>query len=491
MMYQSAHFQSATPLALSVLADTVLNPAFLPEELELQRDATRYELRELSTKPELVLPEVLHKVAYGGQGLGNSLLCPTDRVELIDEAMLRKYMDQYYRPERIVIAGAGMPHEELVEQTEKAFSFLKSSPLNSELESREASQQVLSSRQSGVPPHLLSSNPPSNQLQKTLSRAASYLYPQSTETDSHSLPPSLVSGYVGGQEFIHDSETKFNHVYLAWEGPGLHSPDIYAMATIQMLLGGGGSFSAGGPGKGMYSRLYTHILNYHPDIDHCEAFHHIYTDSSLIGLFASCLPPTTRRAKSPSQVLPHLVHQISLLLHEPIKPAELSKAKNQLKSSLVMALESRAVEVEDLGRQVRICSVLVVPISDASCQTLSLGTGTQPQDPRFRNVRQDRRAHTRGCTQSRTQGVWRGCCKAYICSHDGYRRCWRCEKGAQVLWRRRSIGLWSDRILCAPAVIANCFAIFCFRYYFIYNYRDLYSNFIRILTSHLHAHALV
>lgn len=24
---------------------------------------------------------------------------------------------------------------------------------------------------------------------------------------------------------------------------------------IQMLLGGGGSFSAGGPGKGMYSRL--------------------------------------------------------------------------------------------------------------------------------------------------------------------------------------------------------------------------------------------
>lgn len=27
------------------------------------------------------------------------------------------------------------------------------------------------------------------------------------------------------------------------------------LTLLQMLLGGGGSFSAGGPGKGMYSRL--------------------------------------------------------------------------------------------------------------------------------------------------------------------------------------------------------------------------------------------
>ena len=28
-----------------------------------------------------------------------------------------------------------------------------------------------------------------------------------------------------------------------------------------MLMGGGGSFSAGGPGKGMFSRLYLNVLN--------------------------------------------------------------------------------------------------------------------------------------------------------------------------------------------------------------------------------------
>lgn len=110
----------------------------------------------------------------------------------------------------------------------------------------------------------------------------------------------------------------------------------------------------GGPGKGMYSRLYTHILNHYPQIDHCSSFHHIYTDSSLFGLFASFLPAGSglRSGNTPGQILPHLIHQLSLLLYTAIPSVELDRAKNQLKSSLMMALESRAVEVEDLGRQV-------------------------------------------------------------------------------------------------------------------------------------------
>ena len=45
IMYQSSHFTQATPLALSLIADTVLNPSFLPEELAAQRDAAEYEIR--------------------------------------------------------------------------------------------------------------------------------------------------------------------------------------------------------------------------------------------------------------------------------------------------------------------------------------------------------------------------------------------------------------------------------------------------------------
>ena len=36
---------------------------------------------------------------------------------------------------------------------------------------------------------------------------------------------------------------------------------------------------AGGPGKGMYSRLYTKVLNQYHAVDYCAGFHHCYADT--------------------------------------------------------------------------------------------------------------------------------------------------------------------------------------------------------------------
>ncbi|CCM04458.1 uncharacterized protein FIBRA_06638 [Fibroporia radiculosa] len=359
IMYQSSHFHQATPLAVSLIADTVLDAAFLPDEIAAQREAARYELREVSAKPEMILPEILHEVAYGEKTLGNPLLCPEHRIDVVDESVMRAFMTQWYRPERMVIAGAGMHHEQLVELADKCFSSLKHIP-------ESAPQPQVSSRPSTntpqVPSQLLPSSSPS--LYKSLTRAASsYLYPTGVSPE-HLVPPlPSTATYTGGHRFLHDPTLEFNHVYLSFEGVGIHDDDVYALATMQVLLGGGGSFSAGGPGKGMYSRLYTHILNHYPQIDHCASFHHIYTDSSLFGLFASFVPAAGRQGNSPAQIFPHLVHQLSLLLYTPTSRVELNRAKNQLKSSLMMALESRAVEVEDLGRQVLVHN-RKVPVSE-------------------------------------------------------------------------------------------------------------------------------
>ena len=349
IMYQSSHAHAGTPLALSLIADTVQNPAFLPAELDAQRDAAYYELREITAKPDMILPEVLHSVAYNGTGLGNSMLCREDRINSINDVLLRHTMKEWYRPERMVIAGAGMQHEQLVELTDKYFSSLKSASIPSSIPTQ---AQTASSARTQVPPHLLSQSQPG--VAKSLTRAASYLFPNNaTPSADAALPKSATSTYTGGYKFIHDSTQELNHLYVAFEGLGINDDDVYTLATMQVLLGGGGSFSAGGPGKGMYSRLYTHILNHYQQIDHCASFHHIYTDSSLFGLFASFLPAGAGvGGNTSSQILPHLVHQLSLLLYSPVPQGELERAKNQLTSSLMMALESRAVEVEDLGRQV-------------------------------------------------------------------------------------------------------------------------------------------
>ncbi|KAL0339002.1 UNVERIFIED_CONTAM: Mitochondrial-processing peptidase subunit alpha [Sesamum angustifolium] len=65
--------------------------------------------------------------------------------------------------------------------------------------------------------------------------------------------------------------------------------DAITLTVLQMLMGGGGSFSAGGPGKGMYSRLYLRVLNEHPQIQSFSAFNSIYNHTGLFGIQATTL----------------------------------------------------------------------------------------------------------------------------------------------------------------------------------------------------------
>lgn len=238
IMYQSSNFSQSTSSALSLIAETALDPAFAYDEVLEQREAARYEIREISVKPEMILPEVLHEVAYGSHSLGNPLLCPEDRIDVVDGNLMRKFMEQWYRPERMVIAGAGMHHEELVEWADKYFSHMKPS-----ITPPESVRQSLSrSTAHNIPPHLLPPTP-SPSLYKTLSRAASsYLYPPTSESSPYT---TSLKHYVGGHKFIYSPNLEFNHIYLAFEGVGIHDSDVYALATMQILLGGGGSFSAG------------------------------------------------------------------------------------------------------------------------------------------------------------------------------------------------------------------------------------------------------
>lgn len=234
IMYQSSNFSQSTPSALNLIAETTLHPAFTNDEVLEQREAARYEIREISMKPEIILPEVLHEVAYGSQSLGNPVLCPEDRIDVVDGDLMRKFMEQWYRPERMVVAGAGMHHDELVEWADKYFSHMKPSVTSSE----SVRPPLSRSTAHNIPPHLLPPAP-SPSLYKTLSRAASsYLYPHSPYTTSPTQ-------YVGGHKFIYSPNSEFNHLYLAFEGVSIHDSDVYALATMQILLGGGGSFSAG------------------------------------------------------------------------------------------------------------------------------------------------------------------------------------------------------------------------------------------------------
>ena len=102
----------------------------------------------------------------------------------------------------------------------------------------------------------------------------------------------------------------------------------------------------------MYSRLYTNVLNQHGWVESCVAFNHSYTDSGLFGIASSCAPSHV------AQMLEVMCRELKSLGDETgyaaLNEVEVQRAKNQLRSSLLMNLESRMVELEDLGRQVQV-----------------------------------------------------------------------------------------------------------------------------------------
>ncbi|KAI1781505.1 peptidase M16 inactive domain-containing protein [Hypoxylon cercidicola] len=385
MMYTAATFNSTIPAATEIIADTIRNPRITEEEISSELLTVEYEINEIWKRPALILPELVHMAAFKDNTLGNPLLCPRERIPKINSSVVRTYRDTFYRPERTVVAFAGIPHSEAVQLASKFFGDMQSAEqpvlsrtgsetsldsLSSDTSTSSLSSSSSSSTSSTSSPSqsssILSKIPLFKNLSASGTRNASVLStPASAPTlEEMSMPAHYTGGFVALPPLVlpvNPNEPVFTHIHLAFEGLPIASDEIYALATLNTLLGGGGSFSAGGPGKGMYSRLYTNVLNQHAWVESCVAFHHSYTDSGVFGISAQCEPGRTQH------MLDVMCQELRALTVDAgfaaLGELEVQRAKNQLRSSLLMNLESRMIELEDLGRQIQVHG-RKVPVQD-------------------------------------------------------------------------------------------------------------------------------
>lgn len=367
MMYQAATFNSAVPTTVGLLAETIRDPRITEEEVAEQIETARYEIAEIWGKPELILPELVHTAAFKDNTLGNPLLCPEERLGSINRSTVMTYRDLFYKPERMVLAFAGVEHGAAVQLAEQFFGDMKSASGEMPALSRTGSETSEGPSDSDASVSSASSSSSPQQRSKLISKIPFFKNISTSAPHNAAVldaaPPlaglgaSQPARYTGGFLSLPAQPpslngTNFTHIHLAFEGLPVASDDIYALATLQTLLGGGGSFSAGGPGKGMYSRLYTNVLNQHGWVESCVAFNHSYTDSGLFGISASCLPGHT------ASMLDVMCQELRALTLDRgfsrLQEGEVARAKNQLRSSLLMNLESRMVELEDLGRSVQV-----------------------------------------------------------------------------------------------------------------------------------------
>lgn len=119
--------------------------------------------------------------------------------------------------------------------------------------------------------------------------------------------------------------------------------DYYITSTLATMLGSGSSFSSGGPGKGMYSRVYRDMLS-NGFVQFGTNVYQPLQDQGLFGLMLTGYPKYLAHLQSMS--IEGLLRLFS------IEDEEFLRAKNQLKALVFNNLESTHSTLDDMLRQV-------------------------------------------------------------------------------------------------------------------------------------------
>jgi predicted Zn-dependent peptidase len=112
-------------LALDVLADIVLNPAFDAREIEVERGVILQEIGQALDTPDDIIFDWLQEVAYPGQPIGRPILGPSATVQGFGAPDLRGFVASHYGPGQMILSAAGaVDHDMLVRLAEPLFGHM-------------------------------------------------------------------------------------------------------------------------------------------------------------------------------------------------------------------------------------------------------------------------------------------------------------------------------------------------------------------------------
>ena len=179
--YQARVLKGDLPLALEIIADILLEPAFLEEEFERERGVITQELLESLDTPDDIVFDHFQRTLFPDQPLGRPILGTLESLNSFTVSTVRDYMKASYAPHKMVLAVAGnVDPEAVIQQVTQAFGGL---------------------------------------------------------TDF--TPPALVSGHYKGGTVGHVKDLEQTQWTLGFPGIQQGDPEFYTSAVLSTLLGGG------------------------------------------------------------------------------------------------------------------------------------------------------------------------------------------------------------------------------------------------------------
>ncbi len=115
------------PTAVDVVADMVLNSAFRPRDIELERDVIIQEILDTEDSPEDFIHDYYISRYWPGHPLGWPIAGTVESVGAIAQADLLRFIAERYRAQDMIVAAAGMlDHDELLDMCRDKFACLPS-----------------------------------------------------------------------------------------------------------------------------------------------------------------------------------------------------------------------------------------------------------------------------------------------------------------------------------------------------------------------------
>ncbi|KAH7686493.1 LuxS/MPP-like metallohydrolase protein [Dioscorea alata] len=283
-------FRRDVPVAIDVLADILQNSKFPDHAIKRERGVILREMEEVHGQMEEVIFDYLHEAAFHGHPLGNTILGPEEIIQSISRSDLQNYIETHYTGPRMVVSAAGaVEHEEIVDMVESLFTRFARTP-----------------------------------------------------TTAAQLAQENPAVFTGSEVRVDNEDMPLAHLAIAFKGSAWTDPNSIPLMVIQSLWGSWNSSVGVGncSGSQLARRVSTDNL-----AESMMAFNTNYLDTGLFGIYATGKPNCLHDLSCV------IMQEITRLAYE-VSEAELVRARNQLKSALLLHIDGSTAVAENNGRQV-------------------------------------------------------------------------------------------------------------------------------------------
>ena len=265
------------PLAVDVLSDIVMNPAFSADDIEREKKVVLEEIKMVEDTPDDLVHELFTESFWANHPLGRPILGSKETVEALTADGLRRYFSNVYTAPNLIVAAVGnITHEQVRDLVTRAFSTL----------------------------------------------------PATSEPIAEA-PPRVVPRIV-----IRNKELEQSHVCLGTASYRQDHADRYSSYVMNTVLGGS-----------MSSRLFQNVREKRGLAYAVFSGLSAYRDAGSITIYAGCANDAV------SELIDVVVAELRRIKDEEMPESELRRAKDHLKGSLMLNLESTSSRMSHLARQ--------------------------------------------------------------------------------------------------------------------------------------------